>query len=351
VKLTERVYQTEAPRVDSDNGILFGVKLLGESSRNKRRYARKGMKEAAPKYEGKKSYVDHPDRTNLSEDRKFADWAGVFKNSRYVEGQGIFADLHLRKEGSHFRGILEAAQKFPTAVGFSHVAEGESRMEDDEEIVESIKEVFSIDLVTDPATTAGFFESVEHNELREAAETLPEDNAIRKLVIEMIDGGYANPAPGAEKDQPVDAVSQITAILRDAIAALADSLKAVAKANKPAPAPPPAAGPPEDDPEAEEAEDEEMSPEDKEKIAAFENLSRENAELKAAKLLHESGRQATPARMKALANCADEAEQKELLESWPKIEANGRPTRSPGLVEAEQDFPKGDTAKFAAMLR
>jgi hypothetical protein len=346
-KLTETVYQESAPRIDADSGVIYGVKILGEVSRNKRRYRPKGMKEAAAKYNGTKSYVDHPNRERLSEDRKFTDWAGVFQNARYEEGKGIFADLHLRKSNEHFAGILEAAEKFPTAVGFSHVAEGESKFEDDIEIVESIKEVFSVDLVTDPATTAGFWESYKQSaDIREVVETLPADEPLRKRITEMMDymaGGY-----GEKEALPTDALSQAMAVLKDTVAALADSLKALAKANKPAVVAP---TPPGEEPPADEEEDEEMSDDDKAKIAAFENVQRENAELRASKLLLESGRQATPVRMKALANCATEEEQRELLESWPKVEETRRPSHSPGIVEAVDDFPRGNPEKFAALLR
>jgi hypothetical protein len=362
-KFTETTYQESIERVDAEQGILYGVKVLGENSRNKRKYVAKGMKDAAGKYEGVKSYVDHPERERIAEDRKFSAWSGVFRNPRYVEGKGIFADLHLRQKGEHFEGIIEAAQKFPTAVGFSHVAEGESHLDGETEIVESIKEVFSVDLVTDPATTAGFFESKQPHALREAAALLPEDHPVRKQLLEMMDAGYMDGGfnlGGDKEPAATDPVSQLTSILRDTIAALADSLKALAKASKPDPvlAAPgaeklPGEKPPggETAPEDSEEEDEEMSPEDKEKIAAFESTKRENAELKAKTLLLESGREASDIRVKALANCADDKEQRDLLESWPKLEQAGRPARSPAVMESANDFPRDNTKKFAASLR
>jgi hypothetical protein len=353
-KLLETVYQESIERVDAQQGILFGVKVLGESSRNKRRYAKEAMQGAVAKYEGVKSYVDHPDRERLSEDRKFSAWSGVFKNPRYIEGKGIYADLHLRQKGTYFEGIIEAAQKFPTAVGFSHVAEGESHLDGDTEIVESIREVFSVDLVTDPATTAGIFESVgsdARKELREAIEQLPEGE-LRTKLTEMMGNGYMADPMAFGQNQPADPVGQLTALVGQLTAALADALKSLAKANKPDPVPVPPAAPPSagDEPAAEEGEEEEMSDDDKEKLAAFESLQRERAELMAKTLLLESGRQATTVRIKALANCESDAERKELLESWPTVEEVSRPKRSPGLVESDSDFPR-DAEKFAALLR
>jgi hypothetical protein len=348
-KLVETVYQEAIDRVDPQSGILYGVKVLGESSRNKRRYAKDAMREAVSKYDGVKSYVDHPDRERLSEDRKFSAWSGVFKNPRYVEGKGIYADLHLRQKGDYFEGIIEAAQKFPTAVGFSHVAEGESHLDGETEIVESIREVFSVDLVTDPATTKGMYESVHKTFKALVIESLPESPERQQLIEMAGEYGIGEMSMGdVSGDKPVDLPKEVVSMAKLLIQMLGDALKA--KSTPPPVAPAPNANP---DAPAEESNpaEEDMSDEDKEKLAAFESLSRENAELKASKLLLESGRQATPARMKALANCENEDEQRELLESWPKLEENGRPARSPAAIESTFDFPRDNPEKFAALLR
>lgn len=365
-KLLETVYQESIEKVDAQNGVLYGVKLLGENSRNKRRYSKEAMKRAVSKYDEVNSYVDHPDRERLSEDRKFQAWSGVFRSPRYVEGKGIFADLHLRQKGAYFEGIIEAAQKFPTALGFSHIAEGESTLDGETEIIESIREVFSVDLVMDPATTAGIFESRQHDHLREAVEALPEYEG-RELLVEILDNSYMRDGMGFGADKPTDPVGQLTALVGQLTAALADALKSIAKANssasKPAPTPPgnpnqPPGNPsspgkeadPFEDQPAEEEED--MSDDDKQKLANYESLERTNRELQAKNLLLESGRQATTVRVKALANCESEGERTELLESWPKTETTSRPARSPALVESEEeDFPRNNTEKFASLLR
>lgn len=83
-------------------------------------------------------------------------------------------------------------------------------------------------------------------------------------------------------------------------------------------------------------------------------LAAENAELKAKALLLESGREATPVRVKALAEAA-EADRQPLLESWPITESSDRPHRSPPLLESEasdlNDVDFSDPEKFAARYR
>lgn len=351
-KLTETVYQESAPRVDADEGILYGVKLLGQTSRNGRRYTPEAMRAAVSLYNGRKSYTDHPDRESINEDRKFADWSGEFKNPRYVEGKGIFGDWHLRKSGEHFEGIIEAAQRFPHSVGLSHVAEGESRMDGDTEIIESIKEVFSVDLVTDPATTNGIFESKRKSKTVKAAiESLPE-SPVRKRLIEMVDSGYIDGAMPMEdgKDESHDPVSQFASLTKELIRMLGETLKALAMKKDTPPPPAPNATDPNANPEKqdEEKEGEEVAVMKKKMPPEFESMQRENAELKAKALLLESGREATKARISALAKCADEAEQKELLESWPEQE--GAPLRSPPLTESIDASPENIRERFASLL-
>lgn len=362
-KFTEQ-YFAELPQVE--NGVIRGAKLIGLVSRNKRRYEAKGLEKAISLYEGRKVFVNHPTPESGGE-RSFGDWVGVIENVQYRKGSGLFGDVVLRQESAHYKPIVEVATspKFRKSCGFSHVAEGESHFDGDSEIIEGITAVHSVDLVADPATTAGIFESIKPKTFREVVESLPESHdTLRTRLVEMMDAGFMGgdfSMGGGEKEQTTDPLSVVVSILRDAIAAIADMGKAVAKANKPEPALPTAgAVPGKSDPAKsdpanggdEQSEDEDMSEEDKQKVEAFESLQRENAELKASKLLLESGRLATAIRMKALANCSTDAEQEELLESWPKIEEAGRPSRSaPRLVETESDFPLDNTEKFAALLR
>src|SRR4051794_3027954 len=150
MELRETVMQESAPeKVDETGGVLYGVKLIGHESANGYRYTEECLKAAVPKYEGVKSYLNHSDD---SADRNLRDWTGIFRNPRYVPGKGVFADHYLRKTTDVFQGIIEAAQRFPTAIGYSHVADGDRVRRNNEELIDSIKQVFSVDHVADPAT-------------------------------------------------------------------------------------------------------------------------------------------------------------------------------------------------------
>ena len=351
-KFSETVYLDTAPQVDPDKGVLKNVKLLGMESRNKRHYKPAAMKEAVSLYKGRKIYVDHPKRVDMESgaDRSMNDWAGTIQNARF-ESDGIYGDVKLRKASPYFAGIIEAAQEFPKDVGFSHVADGESKYEGETEIVESIREVFSVDLVTDPATTGGFFESVKptkKNTVKHAVESLPE-GPVRKRLLEMMDGGLMDGSLSMASEEPADPLAQSTSIIKELIRQLGDALKALASKPAPQPAsPPPALDAPEDEMQDEQTE----KPADEKPAApSFESVQRELAEEKAKNALLESGREATAVRIKALANVGDE-DRKALLESWPQLEAGERPLRSPALLESEDiDLTPSDPKRYAASLR
>lgn len=151
MKFRERT-TTRPNRVDEAAGYLYGVKLIGRDSKNNRVYPPDVLTAAAPLYEGAKVFFDHNE-----EERGVLSSAGVVENVRFANG-ALWGDIKLRKAGQHFSDIIEIATDFSTDYGLSHVVDGETRWEDDVEIVESITAVFSVDIVCDPASTTGLWE-------------------------------------------------------------------------------------------------------------------------------------------------------------------------------------------------
>ena len=147
-------------RVDKAAGVIHDVRIIGTKSRNRRTYTHDALQTAVGKYEGVHVNVNHPKSSELNEDRQFDDWAGVLRNVAYRDG-ALYGDLHLRRASRWFDQIVEAATEFPNSFGLSHVADGDSRFDRGEEIVESIDNVFSVDIVLAPATNKGLFESFD----------------------------------------------------------------------------------------------------------------------------------------------------------------------------------------------
>lgn len=156
-------------KIDKENGVVSGVKILGVKSRNNRVYPLETLRDAAPLYENAKVNVNHPDGSP-NESRKYQDRVGSIKNVTLQEN-GLYGDFHFNPKHPLAEQMLWDAEKAPENFGFSHNVEAVVRLENGAQIVDKIVRVRSVDLVADPATTSGLFES------ERATQTLAQVNA------------------------------------------------------------------------------------------------------------------------------------------------------------------------------
>ena len=157
VDLVERA-NLSASNVDEASGVIRNVKIIGPTSRNNRRYLPEALRRAVGRYEGKGVFVDHPRRSEASEVRSYRDKVGTLRGVRFVEN-ALRGDLHVNLEHPVAKQLLWDAKHNPSAVGLSHNARGKTRTEGGVVVVEEITDLVSVDLVVDPASTSGLFES------------------------------------------------------------------------------------------------------------------------------------------------------------------------------------------------
>ncbi|MBQ1278418.1 MAG: hypothetical protein IIY07_07220, partial [Thermoguttaceae bacterium] len=148
-------------KIDKENGVVSGVKILGVKSRNNRVYPIETLRDAAPLYENAKVNVNHPDGSP-NESRKYQDRVGSIKNVTLQEN-GLYGDFHFNPKHPLAEQMLWDAEKAPENFGFSHNVEAVVRLENGAQVVDKIVRVRSVDLVADPATTSGLFESTSLN--------------------------------------------------------------------------------------------------------------------------------------------------------------------------------------------
>jgi hypothetical protein len=153
------VTQSKNPRIDAEKGIIHDVRILGPKSANGRVYTPEAIRNAVGLYESRAVFTDHPKRSASREDRPIKDKIGWLQNVREHDS-GLNGDLHILKSHSLAATILEAAERAPNQFGLSHNAEGRTVQRDGKTFVEEIKAVRSVDIVSDPATTRGLFESM-----------------------------------------------------------------------------------------------------------------------------------------------------------------------------------------------
>ncbi len=148
----------ETLRLDRAAGVIHGVKLLGLTSRNGRRYTPEALRQAAALYEGAKVNVNHP-KGRPAAPRDYQDRLGTVRQVVYRDGAGLFAELHFNPKHALAEQLLWDAEQAPHNVGFSHNVQAVVKRLDGELLVEQITRVNSVDLVADPATTRGLFEN------------------------------------------------------------------------------------------------------------------------------------------------------------------------------------------------
>lgn len=160
--MTENLYETvltagNTVRIDREAGVIYGVKIIGCESKNGRHYPNETLQQAIPLYENSKVNLDHANEPNKS--RSYHDRFGLIRNVHLRENEGLFADFWFNPKHSIAEQLLWDAEHAPDNVGFSHNVEAVVKRQHPSALVEKIVAVRSVDLVADPATTQGLFES------------------------------------------------------------------------------------------------------------------------------------------------------------------------------------------------
>lgn len=147
------------PRVDRAKNRIHGMLLCGLESLNRRSYQQALSRPEAPTlYDGRPANSNHVED---GESVKWEDRLGSWDSPRFVEGAGMFGDLAYNPKHPSAEALLWFAEHGPSMVGNSHRVNAIGRRDKGSGHfnVEQIERVLSVDVVADPATTKGFFES------------------------------------------------------------------------------------------------------------------------------------------------------------------------------------------------
>jgi hypothetical protein len=147
--------------IERDQHLVRNVALLGPDSRNGYRYTQEVMQQAAPLYDGRPVFIDHPEQPpgvntpGSPLQRKLRDYAGNVVRPRF-ENNRIRGDLHLI--GPNAAWLLNLIESAPRDIGMSHVVLARRNAAGTE--VAHIDKVLSVDIVAFPATTQSFQEGL-----------------------------------------------------------------------------------------------------------------------------------------------------------------------------------------------
>lgn len=181
VDLREHVSELSS-KVDRTSGVIHDVKVLGNVSKNNRTYSDRAKRDACQLLEGITVNFDH-NRNAETPERKFMEGIGTL-HGLHVMPDGVYAkELRVKKSHPNAEVLFESAERFPKSFGLSINAGGVTNKAGT--IVESIKQARSVDIVGNPATTNGLFES-ENNARQRMVKT-----SIKQIVESMGDAKYS----------------------------------------------------------------------------------------------------------------------------------------------------------------
>ncbi len=217
-KLVIDIPMLEAKSFDKEKGI-YEITLIKEGlTTDKRRYYPRSVLEASvPLFEGTQAYADHPTKTEMKDrpERSIRDLIGVYESVRLDESAGITsikANLKTMDSKPWVRDLLNMAIESSSLCGASIHADGTvlPKGRDGADLVESIKSVFSTDIVTKPNAGGG----VERHIESERDEGGDEEMKIEDLTIEEL-----------TKDRP----ELLESVVKEALAAKAKEDKVKGK--------------------------------------------------------------------------------------------------------------------------
>lgn len=214
--LCEQSLNNSSLQVDREQGVIRDVKICGRRSRNGRHYSDQALQQVMQEAEGSRVYVDHDSpQEGVVHRRSLRDRFGVLKGT-YMRDDGVYArELRYNPEQSLTEQVLWEAENNPGTFGLSiNVRRARLRKTKEGDVVESFEKLRSVDIVSEPATTNGLFESVETDDMTLANVTLDQLKAERPDLLESLQASLSQQ----------DEVTTIKAQLQEALS-LVESFK------------------------------------------------------------------------------------------------------------------------------
>jgi hypothetical protein len=242
-RITEQVAKAfQGVTVDREKGTISPVLICGFESANNRTYLPAALREAVPKYEGISVNEDHS--------RDDCDSRVGWLTNVYVGDDGRpRGTLNVLLTSKLAPMLFEAAERNPRLFGLSHVANCKTRYDHQtgKEIVESISEVISVDVVRDPATNPGLTESrrgptMPMTTIKKFLESVAQKATVSQILkvkkLSEMEGMAELPMPEpASEDTPEDGIKEafkaaIMSVVDGALEGGGDAKEALGKIKK-----------------------------------------------------------------------------------------------------------------------
>ncbi len=149
----------------SENNVFKNVKLFGKNNRMGRKYSDKAVSQLVKLYQNAYVYVDHQDPKLFGKvGRSYNERVGEVKNPVLIDNE-IYGDLYLNPKKAITESLVWDIENLSNGIGISHSIVGDET----NGVIDYVKNVNSLDIVSDPSTTKTFYESyvaqIDNNKL------------------------------------------------------------------------------------------------------------------------------------------------------------------------------------------
>jgi len=240
-------FAVAAGKIDAEAGVIRGVSLISEGPALGHGVmidakTIQQVKAAAEQYSGGlKVKLDHSGGAG--------DIIGYVDALR-IDGKKLLGDLHLLENSPHRGYVLEIAEKIPDTFGLSIAFSGPVEISGDKKtMLQRCSEIYSVDLVSEPAANEGLFQrklksfqtesgTMPEEEKPEIEITIPMNDDVKKEIAGMIESAMMAMGERLSKleagmpkpeDKPAAMSANNDAIALAAKQAAADALKEFAK--------------------------------------------------------------------------------------------------------------------------
>jgi hypothetical protein len=180
-----------ASRIDEQNGIIKDVKVLGRKSKNGKEYLDPAHDDAVRLCEGAIVYRNHQYDDSLP-GRMVEERLGFLRGLYKKNGETYAKELVLNPETGYYKTFLWEAKNNPRKLGLSIYGDGDGKRVAGTFQVNKIYDVYSVDVVDDPATGSTLWEQSmdETNAIPDSAGATGDwkshlTNAVSSLATEL----------------------------------------------------------------------------------------------------------------------------------------------------------------------
>ncbi|HEV3312611.1 MAG TPA: Mu-like prophage major head subunit gpT family protein [Chloroflexota bacterium] len=198
----------EAEETPAGGHVVEVTVIRAGTSNNGNHYPDESLRQAVGLFEGARAFADHQAPRDAGQPRSVRDLVGHYRRPRFEPapaGGRVRADLHLLPGQDWLWGIIQEAQSHPDLCGLSIDAKGEVKTAQvggrAVRLVESIRKVNSIDIVSRPAA-GGTLDRIIAGEAEDDADDLTSPMVRRDHAIAVAEAGTDAATPGISDERP-----------------------------------------------------------------------------------------------------------------------------------------------------